>query len=386
MNIYYFCHFNIKYKNFFEETIKKLSSYNDIDNKISDNFMLRGDTSTYKWFNDWFLFEALLFIKYIWKKYWVKPLEIKWLYKNNMVILNEDLYVDYDWKWESTYWKDTYFFTSRMFYDDIFWSFWDKLSSLDNKFAKLVSTNKNISSTRIEKLTQIMNIYEDREKLIWDFMLPLMYQKSLNDISNILNLWKDKTKKDDLVIKWSYWVDNWKLIKLIKISDYIWIDEKLEYLYLKFFQYLKTNSNIYIIDFYNNSEEKRLYFTRDYKIKDYNLYSVKEKINITQKEELFDKTSFSTWNNIKMKWKLWDKSKISDKLLNIAKSIYERNNLDTWAIEFMKNDKWEWRFLEINCLWGALMYKWEDEINMKNRILDMWHYNYTKEKNKKLDK
>jgi len=370
MNIYYLCGFSLSEKNNFEKTLLIMSSYEDVDKYIDENFVIfwRDNLGKHK---SWFIFEAYLFVKYMWKEHWVKPSEIKWLYNSNMVILNDDLYVFYNWKYESTYWKNTYFFTSRGAFDDVFWTFWDKISSRDDKYARLISTNKDLEYKRIEKITHIMNMYEKREELLWDFMLPLMKSKSLYDIWKLLELWVKVTWKVEVVMKWSHWVDNWELIKLIDINDYLWVDDRLEYLYLKFFNYLKTYSNMYFVNYYDIEKEQRLYFSRNFHTKEYDLYSVKEKINLTWKYELYDKISFSTWGNIKIRWELWDND-IWEELLKNARYVLSKNNMDAWTAEFIKDIDWNWRFLEINCLGWGLMFDWQDKENIKNRTLGIW--------------
>jgi len=376
MNIYYICQFDNSYKDEFFDNINSFNSFKDIDSFIDENFYIYNRDNNKK-YNNWFLLEAYLFIQYIWKNKWVEPGKIKWLFWENMVILNDDLFVFYNWIYESTYWKNTYFFTSRGAFDDIFWSFWDKISQKDKKFAKLISTNKSLWYTRIEKLTHIMNMYEKRDKLLWDFMLPLINKKSIYDIEMLLKLWNDVTGTSEAVIKWSYGVDNWNFIKLVNIDEYLWKDDKIEYLCLKFFNYLKTYSNLYFVNYYDSIEEKRLYFTK--KNNKYELYSVKQKVNITGKDELYDKVSFSTWKDIKIKWVLWENN-IWKRLLKKAIYVLKQNNIDAWAIEFIKDSNWNWRFLEINCLWWTLMFDWEDKENIKKRILDIWDNIYLEQK------
>jgi hypothetical protein len=45
----------------------------------------------------------------------------------------------------------------------------------------------------------------------------------------------------------------------------------------------------------------------------------------------------------------------------------------------VKQLDWSIRFLEVNCLWGSLMFEWQDEENMKNMIMNWWNYLYNKD-------
>jgi hypothetical protein len=271
-------------------------------------------------------------------------------------------------------WK-TIFCTSRYDFYNPFWFLWEKLSKINDKFPKLLYPNKKLDNyyKSNDKIWFIMNIYDKREELIWDFMISLFKFKSTSDIKWVLELRKNKTWKDNLVLKLSWWSDNWKHIQLIDINEYLDRQDLLEYIKLKYINFINEYwSNVYFIDYYNIDIEYRLYLSRNKKSWKYKLYSLKNKINLTDKESLYSKENFSTWNNIKVKWELWDEKNISKKILNYWKMVLDKNNIDVSVIEFVKTQEWDIRFLEINTLWWSLMFEWQDEENIKKRVDSLW--------------
>ncbi len=379
MKIYYLLYvLNDFERDFFFKTIKNIDNIENIDNLIKNNYYRVWYSYDNKVItNNSIILEAWIFIKYIWQKYDIKPDNITWINKENLVILNESLFIQkLDWLEEiKNDWKSL-FLTSRYDFYNPFWFLWEKISKINEKFPKLLYPNKKLNNyyRSNDKIWFIMNIYEKREELIWDFMISLFKFKSANDIKWILELRKNKTGKDNLVLKLSWWSDNWKHIQLINIDEYLNRHDLIEYIQLKYINSINEYwSNIYFIDYYNIEIEYRLYLSRDKKSWKYKLYSLKNKINLTDKESLYSKESFSTWNNIKVKWELWNQKYIPKNILNYWKMVLDKNNIDISVIELVKTKDWNTRFLEINTLWWSMMFEWQDEKNIVKRIDSLWN-------------
>jgi len=355
MKVYYILSvLSIEDKNFFFDSIKDIHKPEDVDNIIKTRYYRVNKVTTNTTYNSITL-ETWMFIKTIWDKYWVSPDQINWIYKENMVILNDDLWL-YNSKnneWNKISWeKNTYFFTSRYSFWNIFWAFFNELSKIHKNFPKLIYPNKNLIYTRKEKIRFIMNAYTKRKKIIGNFMLPLMYTRSTQSIKSLLSLWKNEVWDSDILIKKSRWTDNWKHITLLNVEEYLWNDQKIDYLFLKYISFTNEfDSWIYFTSYFDIEKEYRLYYAKDKITSKYNLYSAKQKINLTSKEDLLSKMTLWTWSDLKVKWELLDNNSIPKELDKIAKFVFKSNDLEVWVIEFIKLSNWEYRFLEINCLW-----------------------------------
>lgn len=378
MKVYYLLYvLNEADRKFFFKSIKSIKSINDIDYLIKDNYYrVWQDYDSSIVTNSTIILEAWLFIKYLWKNYNIKPNNIIWLFDENLVILNETLFIQ-NWSdcFEVLNDSKTIFCTSRYDFYNPFWFLWEKITKIKKWFPKLIYPNKKLDNyyKSNDKIGFIINIYEDRKELIWDFMISLFKSKTDETIKWILNLWKNKTKKDNLVIKLSWWTDNWKYIKLIDINQYIKESDKIDYIKQNYLNFVNEHwSNVYFIDYYDIEKEYRLYLSRDKDSRKYKLYSLKNKVNLTKKDELFDKENFSTWTNIKVKWELWDRKNLEKGILKLWKKIMKKNDIDISVIELVKTKSGEYRFLEINTLGWSMMFSWSDEKDIKNRIKSLW--------------
>lgn len=368
-------------KKFFLDSISNITKLDDIDYIIKTKYYRVNRKTENTTYNS-IILETWLFIKEIWIKYWISPTEISWVYKENMVILKDDLWIFRNNvnEWVKISWEENiYFFTSRYSFWNVFWAFWDELSKINKKFPKLVYPNKDLDFNRHEKSRYIMKSYSKRKEIIGNFMLPLMYTRNIQSIKNLLILWKNVTWEKEILLKKSWATDNWKHITLFNADEYLLSDQKLDYLFLKYISSISEfDPWIYFTSYYNINKEFRLYYIKDKNTWKYKLCSAKQKINLTSKDELFLKTTLSTWNDMKVKWELLDIDLTPKKLEKLAKFVLKRNNIEVWVIEFVELPSWEYRFLEINCLWWSMMFEWKDEENIKNMISDWWKYLFKK--------
>lgn len=370
-------------KNFFFDSIKGIREVSDIDEIIKTRYY-RIDKTTFNTTYNSITLEAWLFIKSIWCNYWVSPENINWIYKQNMVILNNDLWIyneiDLNWDRISTE-ENIYFFASRFSSWNVFWSFFEELSKINKYFPKLIFPNKDLTYTRQEKITFIMNTYEKREEMIGNFMLPLLYNRSKEAIKWLLLLWKQEIWEKRILLKKSWWTDNGKHITLLDVDEYINNDQKLDYLFLKYISYTSEfDPQIYFTTFYDIESEFRLYYIKDKIDCTYKMYSAKQKINLTTEDVLLSKINLRTWQELMVKWELLELDIIPGRIQELAEYTLNKNHIEVWVIEFIRTHHWEYRFLEINCLWGSMMFDGKDEENIKSMILDWWSYLYNKDK------
>lgn len=81
-----------KDKKFFFESIKEVQHPDDFDTLIATKFY-RVNQKTVNTTNSSLVLETWLFLKSIWQLYNIAPSEITWIYKNNLTIVNDDLWM-----------------------------------------------------------------------------------------------------------------------------------------------------------------------------------------------------------------------------------------------------------------------------------------------------
>ncbi len=354
---------------FFMDSISDIQNKWDINDLIKDKYYrvdVRTENTTY----NSLILEAWMFIKKVWEDYDIPPNKINWVYKNNMVILNEDLWL-FDKQWIKISEKNTYFCTSRNSFTNPFWVLWDKVSVINENFPRLIYPNKDLKNLKQEKTAHITNIYELRSELIWNFMLPLMYSRNTYSIQQLFKLWLDVTGEKFMLLKKSSHTDNGKHITLVDTEKYVWDDQMLEYMFLKYISKISEfDPDLYFVDFYDIKEETRLYYT--FESNSYDLHSVKKKKNHNTKDEMSKMATMTTWRNMKVSWSVHDKKGVTKKMNETANYILKANNIEVWVIEFVELPNGEYRFLEINCLGWSMMFRWQDEEDITWMILSWW--------------
>jgi len=335
----------------FNEILEWIKDGIDIDFYMSYEYY-KSILST-KWINikSWSIYHELVFIKYVKKKYNIDLNEINWIYKEDLVIFNEELLLYKDWKWKKINDEPIHIVSVKLWFDNPFWYLLKKLPNVKAKF----TNNYDNYQLRWDKLDFIIDIYDEREKYIWDFMLPSYVNRSLGFIQRILLLRKEKTWKDNVVIKQSYLSDNWKDIKLLKIDDFVNRNDLLDYLYIKYISKVWFNRwSVYFIDFYDIKKEYRFYVNKTSKNR-VKIFYVKLKKHFTLKDELYNKTDIRVGTNMKITWESEVLKNISKDIKDNVKNVMKKIKPTAWAIEFIEEKNWNFRFLEINDLWDTLL-------------------------------
>lgn len=354
-------------KEWYNELLKFINllnseSYEDIYNKHYKLWTYENkDDTTYRY---WTNLELFLFSKFL-KEKWIK--DFKLLYNSEFFIFNEKLFLIQKWKIEEILLDNTAFYTLRT---DFNHPFHEILELLLNK--KLWVLNKpklkpiNSTSQEKNKFYGIIWLYENREKYLWDIIIPYWIQKNnyqlfLDFVNNNLTT-KIVAKKDWFQCRsWISMIDIWLIDEELNIN--------------KLYNILKDH-NIsryasYITPYYIFKREFRIYFIK--KWSDIKIYSIK------QKKLKIDTDKVFLWNtfreNMNFDWEVIEKNNWNN-ILNIIEYSYEMISLmwfETWTLEFWETDNWKIVFFEVNPMWSPMVFKWGDEKNIHEFYMDLFN-------------
>ena len=336
----------------FQEILNWLHNGTDLDYYLSDFYYNKILNSKRIDIRAGSIYHELIFLKYIKEKKDISYRDVNWIYKEEMVILNEDLFIYKDNNWKKINDEKIHIMAIKIASNNPFWFLLDKLPNIKISFA---NKRKNYR-LKWDKLEHLIDIYWKRKEYIWDFMLPLYANRSLEWIKRIFLLWKEITWKNTFILKWSYLSDNWRDIKLIEVDKIIEREDLLDYVYIKFISKVMWNrGSIYITDRYDCKKEYRFYVNRDIKTKKVGVYYLKHKIHLTKKENLLNKVNIQTWVALRVKWENWDLKNISNDFINAISYVLKNISDNSWTIEFIEENNWNIRFLEINDLWDSFV-------------------------------
>ncbi len=336
----------------FKEILKWLINWISIEFYLSDIYYEKILKEKKINIRSWCIYHELVLLKYMKEEKGISYNEISWIYNEEMVILNESLYIFKDNKWTILNNEKIHIMAVKLASNNPFRFLLEKIPNIRVSFAN----KRKKYHLKWDKLEHIIDIYKKRNEYIWDFMLPLYKNRSLEWIKRILLLRKEVLGKNFLVLKWSYSSDNWKDIKIIEIDKIVEREDLLEYIYIKFISKVIWNrGSIYIIDWYECKKEYRFYVNQNFKTSKVDIFYLKHKINLTTKEDLLNKKNIRTWVALHTRWENWDKKNISDNFKKVIKYIILNINENAWAIEFIEENNWNIRFLEINDLWDSII-------------------------------
>jgi len=286
----------------FQEILNWLYGWIDLSYYLSDSYYKKILNSKRIDIRAGSIYHELIFLKYIKEKKGISYEEINWIYNEEMVIFNEELFIYKNNKWEKINNEKIHIMAIKIASNNPFWFLLDKLPNIKISFAN----KRKKYRLKWDKLEHLIDIYWKREEYIWDFMLPLYKNRSLEWIKRIFLLRKEITWKNIFILKWSYLSNNWKDIKLIEIDKIIEREDLLDYIYIKFISKVIWNrGSIYITDRYDCKEEYRFYVNRNIKTKEVNVYYLKHKKHLTKKEDLLNKVNIQTWVALRVNWETW---------------------------------------------------------------------------------
>jgi len=369
MEVYYFIsNLDESDYDFFSKKINLISNRDDVDT-VLDKYVYKiwaenEDTTRRAAF-----VEACVFIKTYIEKYSGKITDITWVYKENFVSFNKSVFILKQNKWYELI-SDSLFVTSRdqwihpFFYFMVQWSF--------SKNISICKPNIRKDWRSYDKLFFVQKLWKYREEYLWDVVIPFFMSVDNILILKLLSFIEERIGSK-CILKKNFWVE-WLAVKALD-TNRLKTDKNIKGLKASFFNQKNLYSwhGVYITPFYNIEKEYRLYYTYfDEKI---SLFSVKHKsYESPNTQTIFSMKDFSK-NSIKI---LWEYCSVGE-FLSKNKSVYEEAiviiknlGLHTGVLEVVKTKEWTIRFIEVNPLWGTLMFKWEDEKWIQDYYSNLW--------------
>ncbi len=368
MKVYYFIN-NLSESDyrFFIEKVAQIRIAEDVDQIIDEcvHKIWDGDKNQWKTQRAAFV-EAMIFVQ----KYLQDNLggvgDIVWVHKMNFLIHNENVYVFSENRWNIID-SQTWFVTCRDSWNHPF--FYNLLLNW-HKHIRLYRPNHSMEWWHRDKLYFISQLWKDRNKYVWDIVIPLVMDSSHHAIKSLF-LFVKATLKSKIVMKKNFWVQ-WQNVKAIDLSSNVeYLDEALirNFFWWPIYNYASP----YFISYYDIETEFRIYYIHeDNKT---HIYSIKNRVNEFRNDgSVFEKPDF-TYSSINTKWLYChiqdlknSHSDIEVEALNIIPKLW----LQTGVLELCRCKDGKIRFIEVNALWWTLMFPWEDEKQMQQFYLDLW--------------
>lgn len=129
------------------------------------------------------------------------------------------------------------------------------------------------------------------------------------------------------------------------------------------------SKEIFIMPSYDIESEYRVYFTK--KAKELKIFSIKERVNLTQKEKLFQRENIHIYKNIDVKWSLIDSRDKIEYISKISKKILKKLGYRAGCLEFGVLKNGEILFLEVNQMAGPLTFNRADSENLTKFYISM---------------
>lgn len=371
MKTFYFFHSLEKHE--FEYFLDKVSSIHDIQDiwsviekyfhKIWQNNEGRTQKTAFA--------EALVFLHVFLQKGLGTIQDIQWVYAKNFLIYNDSLFECVGEQY-SEITEKVLFVTSRDSWKNPFFLY---LSLYFRDRVQLIKPNLQIVDSATDKLTCLSRIWRLRGQYVWDIVIPFLRNKNIPQIQCLLKFVQQKLG-NHVVLKNNIWVE-WKNVRALDLSDYTQgIDELYNSLKQDFFDIgISTQNNPYFTKYYNILREYRVYYTYS-QIQGIHIYSVKNKENIPKQKENIFLTKNLSRQDLEIVWSYMN----PDDFISHQKEVYDACmeiipllGVEVGVLELCQERAGEIRFIELNYLWGALMFPWRDQELMKDYYADMWN-------------
>ena len=324
------------------------SHYPMVDGTYDPNTMTK-DTS---------IIESYLFLRYLKDK----KINCRFWYANSMFIHNDNLYrivnedvikVDLD---------GLYYFSFRETYAHPFYTLLEKL--LEQNGGKLAKPNKTTMKNIgcMNKMYAITKLFENRKDYIQNIIVP--YNLKAVDYKVFLKFVAESFGSK--VVFKNDCIQEGRGVIVKDLDDGFDKQEIIESLSL----HKTRQKELLITPLYDIKAEYRCYFTNHKKAK---IFSIKQRINLTDEQELFKKGNIHINVNMSVKWlevlHTTDEFKFaSDK----AKEMIKLMDYDTGCLEFAITKDEKIVFFEVNQMAGPLPFKGEDTKNMDKYYLSMF--------------
>ncbi len=367
MKVYFFvADMSLDDYNFLLEKFKLIKRSTDTKNIIQDNFCKIWDKNrNWKTINTTFL-EVMVFVNYYLSKLWWNIEDVHLVWRENFFLFNEEIFIYKNNDFEKIE-EETLFATSRDLWSHLFFWFLSDLSLKDNKI-KIFKPNFKRDWHYNDKLYFINKLYPNRKNLIWDIIIPFF----MNPTEELIQIFFDKVDIllwDKIIIKKSFG-DMGKTVRALDLWDWLDVSDIKQ----KFFNNTHYSFHgLYITPWYNIKNEYRVYFLYDKDINKIKIYSVKSRVNNIDKT-IFQKENLEIYKNLDTTWNYLNPKEFikRDKSYQFVKKIIKNIWYETGVLEIMETKENDLKFIEINYMWGSLMFDNEDKQLLQDFYMDMY--------------
>ncbi len=349
--------------NFFIDKIFLLSKGVSVKD-IIDKFYYKIWEDNWWKINKSFFLEAITFIDYAKKELDIEFPDITWVYKENFLLSNSELYIFDENELNEIDIKNTYFVNIRYpWFNHIFRIFtqlWWTALWVNHRWDWIYN----------DKIFCISKLYKgDLKKYVGDVIIPFINNFNESTIKVLYNFINANFSTNKIVLKKSFW-EMWNGVKAVDLLN---TDFRKFYSIIQK-QYTNTYNvveSFYIVPFYEILTENRIYYLYDKKSDSLEIYCVKQKN--TNFEWVFELESFELYKGIQVDWSYVNKDDIinNKSLYLYIKEIAQLIWYETWVLELGVLGENNFRFFEVNPYGGSLMFK-EDQEDMYNFCYNMY--------------
>lgn len=314
--------------------------------------------------NKSFFLEAMVFIDYSKKELKIDLSDIVWVYKENFLLLNYDLYIFDSNYFEKIDIKKSYFVNIRYpWFSHIFRIFkqlWGTALWINHRWDWIYN----------DKLFCISQLYQWKlSDYVWNIIIPVINNFSQENIEMLYKIIFDNFSTKKIVLKKSFG-EMWNGVKAIDLSTTS-IDKFYEIIKNQYTNIYNQVEAFYIVPFYEIITENRIYYLYNKNTDTLEIHSVKQKN--TNFEGVFELESFELYKWIEVSWSFVDKTNIINNifLFNYIKEIAKLIWYETGVLEIWILSEKSFRFFEVNPYWGSLMFQ-EDQKDMYNFYHNMY--------------
>jgi hypothetical protein len=292
------------------------------------------------------IIESYLMLNYLNKL----NVKCRFWYNNSLFIFNDNLYRIVEDKVVKIDLNGMYFFSFRESFRHPFFQFLEILLKKHN--GKLAKPNKATMTNVgcMNKMYGFIQLYKSRNKYLQDVIIP--YNIKQNEYAVFLkfcheNIGSKVVFRNDCIQegKGVIFKDLSKGYNIKELNNSIQIH--------KHFQ-----KELLIAPVYNIKAEYRCYFTKYDKPQ---IFSIKQRVNTSSEDELFDKENIQIYKNIQVKWlEIKNNSKTFQMASNIAYKMIRLMSYDTGCLEFALTNEDKIVFFEVNQMAGPLPFEGDD--------------------------
>jgi len=380
MKIYYFLNsVNKDNYNYLINKLELLKRWYSCKNIIQKYFYKIWDWNNNIWrINFGFFIDVFSFIENMKEKYNIEYKEIlekiEFINVNrNFYIFNDNIYIENSWNnfyTKINLNKKTYFVTSRDSWLNPFFILLYKLWEINKKLYVIRPNKREWWIYNDDKISNTSKLYQKREKLIWDVIVPLLYKRDNNSLYNFFD--SVKTHLWNFVVIKKNSSQYWDWVKMLDLNNYK-NDKIINFLRTNYINnWFESIYSIFITPLYKIKKEYRVYYIFNQKTKKTKIYAIKNRIN-ENIWDIFWIKNYTINEDVKVTWKCMLKKTFNknEKLVWFMSKISKNLWYDKWVIEFFENEKWELIYSELNSLWALLLFK-EDENNMFEYYKKIW--------------